>query len=244
MKDHDETGEPDRTASDTDPAAEAGTAAGGDDAPTERKGELASLRRITLGAIAVVVVIFVYSVIADRMTPFAADARAQAFVLRVATELSGRVEAVGVSDNTVVEAGAELFRIDPTPFEIAVDQARARLDQAGQNVNASTSSIEVAEAKVAEARAQEANVRAQSARVLELVARGVYAKAREDDANAAIDEARASVVSAEADLARAQRRDAQKRGAVAGVPASVHRGPRFDPLADASGDERRERQGQ
>ncbi|MEM9096506.1 MAG: HlyD family secretion protein [Pseudomonadota bacterium] len=168
------------------------------------KGELASLRRITLIAIGVAALLFVYTVVADRMTPFASDARIQAFVLKVATELNGRVEAVGVADNSIVEAGEELFRIDATPFAIAVDQAKARLDQAGQNVNASTSGIEVAQARLEEARAAESNVRAQSARILELVERGVYAKAREDDAIAAIDAANATVKSAEADLARAR----------------------------------------
>ncbi|MEL7348246.1 MAG: HlyD family secretion protein [Pseudomonadota bacterium] len=173
-------------------------------APAKKGGELASLRRITLTALVIALVVFLYAVVADRMTPFASDARAQAFVLRIATELNGRVEAVGVTDNMVVEAGHELFRIDDTPFRLAVDQASARLDQAGQSVDASTSAIQVAEAQVSEARANEANVRAQSARVLELVRRGVYAKAREDDAVAAIDAARATVASAEADLERAR----------------------------------------
>lgn len=167
-------------------------------------GELASLRRITLYALGVALAVFFYSVIADRSTPFAADARVQAFILRVATELNGRVEAVGVTDNQVVEAGHELFRIDPTPFQIAVDRARAQLAQSGQSVNASTSAIEVAQSRLDEARANEANVRAQSARVLELVKRGVYAKAREDEAVSAIDAARAGVESAEADLERAR----------------------------------------
>ncbi|MEM6677930.1 MAG: HlyD family secretion protein [Pseudomonadota bacterium] len=181
------------------------TGSGGETQP-ERKGggELASLRRITLAAMALLLIVFCYSVVADRMTPFASDARAQAFVLRIATELNGRVEAVSVADNSVVEEGDELFRIDPTPFQIAVEQAKARLDQAGQNVDASTSAIQVSEAQLAEARANEANVRAQSARVLELVERGVYAKAREDDALSAIDAARAGVESAEADLERAR----------------------------------------
>jgi multidrug resistance efflux pump len=185
----------------------------GADAPAPKPGgELASLRRLTLVALGVAAAVFLYSVIADRTTPFAGDARVQAFVLRVATELNGRVEAVGVSDNEVVEAGAELFRIDPTPFEIAVDRAKARLAQAGQSVDASTSAIEVAQSRLDEARANEANVRAQTARVLELVDKGIYAEARRDQAVSAIDAARAGVESAEADLARA-RQELGPRGA-------------------------------
>ena len=170
----------------------------------QTSGDLAGLRRITLIAVAIAAVIFVYYVIADRTTPFAGDAQVQAFVLRVASELNGRVETVGVTDNQIVEPGAELFRLDRTSFEIAARQAEARLQQAGQGVGASTASVEAAQAKLDEARAAAANVRVQSERVLELVRRGVYPRAREDDAIAAIDEAQATVESAEADLRRAR----------------------------------------
>lgn len=185
-------------------------AAGGDAAePPETeanrdKSGLAGLRRITLIAILIALAIFIYYVIADRTTPFAGDARVQAFVLRVTPEVTGQVQFVGVIDNEVVDEGAVLFRIDPIPFEASVAQAEAQLGQVGQTLGASTASVEVEQAKLDEARAAEANVRAQSNRVLELVKRGVYPRAREDDALAAIDEARAVVESAEADLRRAQ----------------------------------------
>jgi len=172
--------------------------------PDRDKSGLAGLRRITLIAVLIAMAIFLYYVIADRTTPFAGDARVQAFVLRVTPEVTGQVQFVGVIDNQVVEEGAVLFRIDPTPFEAAVTQAEARLGQVGQTLGASTASVEAAQAKLDEARAAEANVRVQSARVLDLVKRGVYPRAREDDALAAIDEARAIVESAEADVRRAQ----------------------------------------
>jgi multidrug resistance efflux pump len=172
--------------------------------PSKKSGDLTGLRRITLVAVAIAIIVFLYYVIADRTTPFAGDARVQAFVLRIAPELNGRVASVGVTDNSVVEQGTELFRIDKTPFEIAVSQAQARLEQAGQNLGASTAAVELSQARLDEARAAAANVRTQSERVLELVRRGVYAKAREDDAIAAIDSAEAVVESAEADLRRAQ----------------------------------------
>lgn len=167
-------------------------------------GDLSGLRRVTLIAVAIAAVVFVYFVIADRTTPFAGDAQVRAFVLRVAPEVNGRVEAVGVTDNMIVEQGVELFQLDRTPFDIAVRESEARLQQAGQGVGASTAEVEAAQARLDEARAAAANVRVQSERVLELVRRGVYPKAREDDAIAAIDEANAAVESAEAELRRAE----------------------------------------
>lgn len=176
----------------------------GAEAEEQGEGGLAALRKITLVAVAIAALVFLYYVIADRTTPFAGDARVQAFVLRVAPEVTGQVSTVPVTDNQIVEAGDVLFEIDPTPFKAAVEQAEARLAQAGQDIGASTASVDAAQAKVDEARAAEANVRAQSARVLDLVKRGVYAKAREDGALAAIDEARAAVERAEADLRQAR----------------------------------------
>ena len=165
---------------------------------------LAGLRRITWWAIGIAVIFFVYFIVADRTTPFAGDARVQAFILRVAPEVSGRVHSVPIKDNQIVEAGDLLFELDTTPFEIAVSQAQARLDQAGQSVGASTASVDTAQAKLEEARANAINVRAQSTRVLELVDRGIYAEARRDSAVSAIERAEAAVEAAESELEKAK----------------------------------------
>ena len=170
----------------------------------EAEKDLGALRKITWMAIAAAVVIFLYFVIADRMTPFTSDARVQAFILRMAPEINGQVQKIGVTDNAIVKQGELLYEIDPTPFQIAVDNAEAALDLAGQSIGASTASVSVAQAKVDEARAAEANIKAQANRILDLVQRGIYAKAREDEAVAALQEGRAAVESAEADLARAK----------------------------------------
>ncbi len=165
---------------------------------------LAGLRRVTWWAIGVAVVLFLYFIVADRTTPFAGDARVQAFILRVAPEVNGRVLSVAVSDNQIVEAGDTLFELDRTPFELAVAQAQARLDQAGQSVGASTASIDSAQARLEQARAHEINVRAQSARIIELVDRGIYAEARRDDAVSAMEQSEAAVEAAEAELEEAK----------------------------------------
>ena len=56
------------------------------------------------------------------------NAYVKADVLAVSAEVSGRVAEVLVRDNQPVAAGALLFRLDPTPFEIAVAKARAQMD--------------------------------------------------------------------------------------------------------------------
>ena len=168
------------------------------------KREMSGLTKITLGALVVAALVFTYFVIADQTTPFSGDARVQAFVVRIAPEVSGQVSAVEVGDNSLVEQGDVLFRIDPTPFQIAVDQAEANLQQVGLTIGVSTAQVEIAQSQLDEARVAEANARTQSARALELVKRGVYTEARATDAQSLIDQTTAAVSGAEADLRRAQ----------------------------------------
>lgn len=68
----------------------------------------------------------------------------QARISVAATE-SGRVTDVAISENEQVKKGALLFRIDPTPYKIAVEQARAAL--AGARLQVEESRAALAEAK-------------------------------------------------------------------------------------------------
>jgi membrane fusion protein (multidrug efflux system) len=56
------------------------------------------------------------------------NAYVKADVLAVSAEVSGRVAEVLVRDNQAVSSGTLLFRLDPTPFQIAVSKARAQMD--------------------------------------------------------------------------------------------------------------------
>jgi multidrug resistance efflux pump len=177
-----------------------------------------------LGLLAAALVLFAYTVLADRLTPFSGDATVQAFLVRMAPEVSGPVIEIGVADNTVVDPGTLLFRIDPRPYALAVEQAEARLAQVGQQLGASTSAVETAQARVAEALAARDNAREQAGRTLELVRRGVSARARGDDASAALARAEATLQAAASELERARRQlgpagadNPQLREALAGL---------------------------
>ena len=49
------------------------------------------VRRWTLIILAAIVILYLYSIIADRMTPYTSQATVQAFIVRMAPEVSGRV---------------------------------------------------------------------------------------------------------------------------------------------------------
>ncbi|MEJ0041562.1 MAG: HlyD family secretion protein [Rhizomicrobium sp.] len=57
------------------------------------------------------------------------DAYVHAAKLMVSTDVSGLVESVNVREGQAVKAGDILFRLDPKPFQIALDNAKAALAQ-------------------------------------------------------------------------------------------------------------------
>src|SRR6516165_4592220 len=136
------------------------------------------LRRWTLVILVICVVLFGWTLIADRLTPYTSDASVRAFVVRMVPEVSGKVIEVAVRDNQIVRAGDLIYRIDPTSFGLAVERAEAKLASAGQAVGVSTAAVDAAQAELVEQIAERTNVRDQATRVFELVRHGVYPKAR------------------------------------------------------------------
>ena len=162
------------------------------------------VRRWTLIVLGLIVVLFFYSIIADRLTPYTSQATVQAFVVRMAPEVAGRVIEVNVADNQRVKGGDVLFRLDPQPFELALQQAEAKLAGVGQSIGANTAAVSSAQERLIEAKAKRDNVREQASRVLQLVEKGVYAKARADTANKELEVTEAKVREAESEVERAR----------------------------------------
>ena len=162
------------------------------------------VRKWTLVVLALCVVFLLYSLIADRLTPYTSQAVAQAYIVGIAPEVAGRIIEVDVEDNQLVKAGQTLFKIDTEPYQIAVEQAEAKLATVGLTVGASTAGVASAEAELAEMTARRDNTRDQTARVFELVKKGTYAAARGDTALAESKAAEAALQQAKAELDRAR----------------------------------------
>jgi multidrug resistance efflux pump len=162
------------------------------------------VRRWTLIILALGILLFGWTLIADRLTPYTSDASVRTFVVRIAPEVSGKVIEVAVHDNQIARTGDLLFRIEPTPFRIAVERAEAKLAAAGQAIGASTAAVDAAQAQLVEEIALRDNVREQAARVFELVRGGVYPPARADQARSQLEAAEAQVQRAKASLEQAR----------------------------------------
>src|SRR5436190_20031313 len=78
------------------------------------------MAKVTIVVLLLAVVLFVYNLFADRMTPYTDQATVQAYVVNVAPDVGGRVKAVNVVDNQKVKAGDVLLTIDAERYQIAV----------------------------------------------------------------------------------------------------------------------------
>ena len=85
--------------------------------------------------------------------PVTDDAYIQADVIRVAAQVNGPLKKIEIADNHKVRQGQELLQIDPEPFQIAVDKAKANYLQALQDLESLRDEVENARATLALAEA-------------------------------------------------------------------------------------------
>ena len=71
------------------------------------------------------------------------DAYVGAQKVLITPDISGKIEKVVVKEGQQVKQGEVLFEIDPVPFRLAVDQAKAALDQARTNYDNLVANIKI-----------------------------------------------------------------------------------------------------
>ncbi|MFM9850544.1 MAG: HlyD family secretion protein [Hyphomicrobiaceae bacterium] len=124
------------------------------------------------------------------------NAYVKADIVQVSSEVSGRVAEVFVKEHALVKAGDPLLKIDPEPFNIALEKAEAELDQTRTQVAALRAQYAEAQAELREAQSKIAFYDAQYARQSQLKQRGVGFAFRfeEADSNAATARDRTAVL--------------------------------------------------
>ncbi|MBN8411119.1 HlyD family secretion protein [Halomonas denitrificans] len=157
------------------------------------------LVRLALGLF---VLMFGYFVVADTYMPMTPEARVMRPVVRIAPEVSGPVARVDVSNNVHVEAGDVLFRLDPAPFELALEQAQLEREAARQENDTLGASIASARATLDAARARAQESRQERSRGERLIGQGSISRQRLDGLVATDRQAQAEVKAAEAEVAR------------------------------------------
>ena len=74
--------------------------------------EQRTVRRTTLILLIIILILFGWYLVSDRVTPYTASARVQAYVVAVVPDVSGYVAKVPVKKNQLVEPGAPLLQIE------------------------------------------------------------------------------------------------------------------------------------
>jgi multidrug resistance efflux pump len=109
--------------------------------PVEEKKPRDPVRTITRIVLITLLVLFIYHVVSDRVTPYTSQSNIEVLLVQIAPRITGPVIEVGARDNQRVTKGQLLYRIDPEPFEIAVRSAEANLALAQQRVSVQTSEV-------------------------------------------------------------------------------------------------------
>ncbi len=153
-----------------------------------------------------------------RSEPWTRDAQVRADVLKLAPRVSGYLVEIAVTDNQPLAKGDLLFRIDPSQYQLAVDQAEVSLVEARQTVDQLRAAVRTAEAMVkrseAAATSAKSRIEAATAGVESADASLVEAESGVASARAKIAQARAQLAEAERQAARAQTLADKKAGSV------------------------------
>ena len=140
--------------------------------------------------------------------PWTRDGMVRADIVKIAPRVSGYLVQIAVKDNQAVRKGELLFQIDPSPYQLAVDQAEVQLDQAREDVTALQAALQAAEATIKQRRAAVTSARG---KIDEAQAGIESAGAAVREAESGVVSARALVTQVQAQLVEAQREAARAK---------------------------------
>jgi membrane fusion protein (multidrug efflux system) len=187
----------------TEPVAETGGAG----APPEQRRpttrERAQRWRLPLMIVAplVIVLLALYLYLSGGRYAATDDAYVQSARATVASNVAGQVVEIDVRENQFVHAGDVLFRLDPRPFDVAVEQSQAELATAGQNIQASQASYAQRGAEIEAAQSALTYAEKELVRQRAMAASGVSSQSQ-------LDAAAQAVANDKAQLAAAQQQQA------------------------------------
>ncbi|WP_404339697.1 HlyD family secretion protein [Sphingomonas sp. MMS12-HWE2-04] len=122
----------------------------------------------------------------------------------VSTDVAGRIVAVGVKENQAVKAGDLLFRIDPEPYRIQVEQAQAAIAAAQVQLQTDQVSYQGTNADIQAARDVIVNAQENYGRQAALMKQGFTTRANFQAAEHALEQARAQLQNAQSSAAEAR----------------------------------------
>jgi multidrug resistance efflux pump len=174
--------------------------------PVETKKPRDPVRAVTKGVLIALLVLFIYHVVSDRVTPYTSQSNIEVLLVQIAPRIAGPVVEVGAHDNQRVTKGQVLYRIDPVPFEIAVRAAEANLALVQQKISVSTAEVRSSQAALAKQRTELSTTLELSDIVFGLTKEKALSESDAIRARSEIERAKADVAKGEAELESARQR--------------------------------------
>ncbi len=131
------------------------------------------------------------------------DAYVQTAGVDISSNIAGRVVEIDVRENQTVKAGQVLFRLDPAPHDLAVDEAAAKVSEARQGIGTGLADYRQREADLANASDAAAYADRERDRDQQLLASGAVSKSEFDQADRAAHAAHLQVQAAQQQAAAA-----------------------------------------
>jgi membrane fusion protein, multidrug efflux system len=143
------------------------------------------------------------------------DAYVQTARVAISSNVAGRVSELDVRDNQAVHKGDVLFRLDPAPFRIAVEEAQAQLAAARLQIESLKATYRQRQSELKSAQDTFAFQEHENQRQQKLLAQGVSSQQQVDRAQHSLDDARSQAAGAQQQISA--------------VAASLGGNPNIDP---------------
>ncbi len=144
----------------------------------------------------------------QKLFPSTDDAYIQAHVVNIAPQINGEISSVSVKDQEHINKGQLLFTIDPTPYQLSYNKAKAQYQLTQEKIKAAEMAVNSAQALVSQREAELKNVERDTHRVLIMVRKKYLAQSDGDDAVKNLRVSKAALLAAKSQLAQAE----QQRG--------------------------------
>ncbi|QDU88006.1 Inner membrane protein YibH [Pirellulimonas nuda] len=167
---------------------------------------------ITSGVLMLGTIVVLWTIAA----PISTKAVVSRYVVPIVPYVKGQVVSIPALPNTPLHKGDVLYKVDPTPYQYAVDQAEAQLRSVKSNIVQLQAGIQVAEASV---NAAQAGVTADKAAAQ--VAEAINKANPQAIAKLKLVEAQQQYEASQAKLAQARGNESQSRAALATAQDSV-----------------------
>lgn len=132
------------------------------------------------------------------------DAYVRSDLVSVAPEITGPIIAVHVVDNQNVKKGDKLVSIDPVPFQLEVNQRKARIDEAAAQLKVTQEELDTAKAALASSTSAHTYAKQEQSRYQTLATDNFAPRAQLDRANDELNRAQAAMTISQVAIIKAE----------------------------------------